>query len=259
MSRSRNGLTSAMSCAPGALLGAHWSAMPVVPWAQERTGRPPSGTVAVGHHDDAADRDVVALERLGVVQDAQTVPSTSSPSTSWYGDDVAGLAGLEVLRQRVEVVGGRQLLEPSVVVVDVVVGRRWSARVVGARRWRARQDGDEGEGAQSGHAEACAAFHHVSVVAVSRNASGLSSWVSTLGLEPEALEVSNRTGDTVVGVGLACVEHVVVVHELHVSWLAAASRGGTPDRRTWRRRGPSPRPPTALGTGASAWRRAARM
>ena len=63
------GPTRAMPGAPGSLLGAHSSAMPVVPCAQESTGRPPSGASPVRHDDDAADRDVVTLERLRVVED----------------------------------------------------------------------------------------------------------------------------------------------------------------------------------------------
>ena len=60
-------------------------------------------------------------------------------------------------------------------------------------------------------------------------------------LQPEALEVADLPVRTVVRVGVARVEHVVVVHELHVAGAQRPSRGGTSGRRTSRRPGPSPR------------------
>ncbi len=62
-----------------------------------------------------------------------------------------------------------------------------------------------------------AASHHVSVVAPSRNGLGLVVVGEHAGLEPEALEVAHLPVRAVVRVGVPSVEHVVVVHELHVA------------------------------------------
>ena len=96
---------------------------------------------------------------------------------------------------------------------------RWRASEVGGRAaGRASMRRDERQQARLGRSGwRRAASHHVSVVAPSRNASGLSSSVSTRVSSQRRFRWRTRPCGPVVRVRVASVEHVVVVHELHVA------------------------------------------
>ena len=75
---------SASSLRPGPVDGAHWSAMPVVPWAMVRTGRPSPGA-GVGGTSAVPVTAIGAPPRssdMYMIRQA-LAPATSRPSTGW--------------------------------------------------------------------------------------------------------------------------------------------------------------------------------
>ena len=75
---------SASSLRPGPVDGAHWSAMPLVPWAMVRTGRPPAGAGVAGTSAmpvTAIGPPLRSSDRYMIRQ--ALAPATSRPSTGW--------------------------------------------------------------------------------------------------------------------------------------------------------------------------------